>query len=226
MGKFIDIKFLPAPRNDGGGQASGRKLKSMAMNSRDEKPGYEGVFSGRPLERQEVVEILDVWDRESSWRAKEESPDQEQVHKLLDGLCDGAGIDLFSLAVFKNQFQLDNDFLPAPDGGVMRMALFLVPLGTEEASFARGVIDVLGPAGFTAGWGLQTSDYGGKTWRVLLVLSNMESVAQSEGAMARVESSLNAVLEPAKAQSLLHHIKWKNPLAQAGLAVSGGMNQS
>lgn len=59
MGKFIDIKFLPAPKNDAGGQAAGQKLKSMAGDARDEKPGYEGVFSGRPLEQQEVVEILD-----------------------------------------------------------------------------------------------------------------------------------------------------------------------
>jgi hypothetical protein len=144
-----------------------------------------------------------VWDKESSWRAKEQSPEQAQIRKLLDGLCEGAALDLSSLAAFKNQFHLDKDFTPAADEGVMRMALFLVPRGTDEATFARNITDLQKITDFAAGWGQKESQFYDQDWKAFLVLSKWKSVAQSESVMAEVEPSLSVILEPFKAKTLV-----------------------
>ncbi|KXS94513.1 hypothetical protein AC578_3185 [Pseudocercospora eumusae] len=252
MGTFIEIKFLPAPKNDAESQDSGRKLKSMAGSAQKEVPGFKGAFSGRPLQMQEVVEILDgkspvmfvlqdmvmyhakkgetltpdpVWDSDSSWRAKEESPDQEQIRKLLDGLCEHAALDLSLLAAFKNQYFLNKEFSPATDGTVTQMALFLLPLDADQADFADSVTRLFGTAEFTAGWGLSESMHDALAWRTFLMLSKWENVASCELAWNETEPALHDLLHTVKAKVLRHHIKWMNPFAKAGLAVSGGLGQ-
>ncbi|TKW55385.1 hypothetical protein CTA1_4113 [Colletotrichum tanaceti] len=151
-----------------------------------------------------------------------------------------------SLKAFKNQFLLDRDFSPAVDEGVMRMEVFLVPAGSDETAFEHEMIAALGALDISTGWGLEESECDGRGWRALLMLTKWESLAQSESVLGASSQSLRAItMDRAGAKSLVvrklekstrrntlyranclqHHIKWKNPLAQAGLAVSGGTNQ-